>query len=102
MLQDSADSESKEATSEDYASVQLTLTPQAAASSGIWGRDHPASPPYREPADVRMPEIQAHATMSLIGQPKSLAQIVIGADAGGAELDLTTGNLKITNQKKQV
>ena len=101
-MQDRADSEVKEATSEDYASMQLTLTPQAAASSGVWGGDHPASPPYRHPTDDRMPEIQAHVTMGLLGQAPSCAKVVIGADAGGAVLNLMTGDLQITNQQKQV
>ncbi len=102
LTQDRADSEIKEATSEDYASVQLTLIPQAAASSGIWGEDHPASPPYQQPTDERMPEVQAHVTLGLVGQAATCAHVVIGADAGGAELDLSLGSLKITNHHKQV
>lgn len=101
-MQDRADSEVKEATSEDYASMQLTLMPQAAASSGVWGGDHPASPPYRHPTDDRMPEIQAHVTMGLLGQAPSCAKVVVGADAGGAVLNLMTGDLQITNHQKQV
>ena len=101
-MQDRADSEVKEATSEDYASMQLTLMPQASASSGVWGSDHPASPPYRHPTDDRMPEIEAHVTMGLVGQAPACAKVVIGADAGGAVLNLLTGDLQITNQQKQV
>ncbi len=101
-MQDRTDSEIKEATSEDYASVQLTLIPQAAASSGMWGSDHPASPPYQQPTDDRMPEIQAHVTLGLLGKAPSCAQMVIGADAGGAVLNLSTGSLEITNHQKQV
>ena len=102
VTQDRANSEVKAATSEDYASIQMTLIPQAAASSGIWGCDYPASPPYRQPADDRMPEIQAHVTLGLVGQAVPCAQIVIGADGGGADLDLSTGSLRITNHCKQV
>lgn len=102
FVQDRADSEIKEATSEDYASLQMTLKPQSAASSGIWGADHPASPPYRQPSDARMPEIQAHVTMCLVAQAMPCMQYVIGADAGAAELDMMTGSLSITNQQKQV
>ena len=102
FIQDRADNEIKEATSEDYASLQMTLTPQPAASSGVWGPDHPASPPYRQPTDDRMPEIQTHVTMCLVAQAKPCMQYVLGADRGGAELDLMTGSLSITNPGKQV
>lgn len=101
-MQDRADSQIKEATSEDYASVQMTLIPQASASSGIWGSDHPASPPYRQPSDDRMPEIQAHVTMCLVAQAKSRMTYVIGADRGAADLDVMSGSLSITNHQKQV
>ena len=101
-MQGRANSEIKDATSEDYASVQLTLIPQPSASSGIWGCDHPASPPYQKPYDDRMPEIQAHITTVLAGQATRQAQMVIGADAGGAALNLSDGSLSITNQHKQV
>lgn len=102
FIQDRADSEFKEATSEDYASLQMTLQPQCAASSGIWGADHPASPPYRKPSDDRMPQIEAHVTMCLVAQAKACMQYVVGADLGAAELDMMTGSLSITNHQKQV
>ena len=101
-MQDRADSEIKEATSEDYASVQMTLIPQPMASSGVWGDEHPASPPYQQPTDDRMPEIQAHVTMCLVAQAKSCMKYVIGADGGAADLDIMTGSLSITNHQKQV
>ena len=80
----------------------MTLQPQSAASSGIWGVDHPASPPYRQPNDDRMPQIETHVTMCLVAQAKACMQYVIGADLGAAELDMMTGSLSITNHQKQV
>lgn len=80
----------------------MTLTPQSAASSGVWGFDHPASPPYKQPTDDRMPEIQAHVTLCLVAQAKPCMQCVIGADRGAAEFDLLTGSLSITNRRNQV
>ena len=102
LIQDRQNSQIKEATSEDYASFQMTLTPQSAASSGVWGSDHPASPPYKQPTDDRMPEIQAHVTLCLVAQSKPCMQCVIAADGGAAELDPLTGSLTITNHRKQV
>ena len=47
-----------------------------------------------------MPEIQAHLTTVLAGQATRQAQVVIGADAGAAVLNLSDGSLRITNQRK--